>query len=136
MKYSNITTMKEFKAFLNNVDSADFWNDFDYEEYKSACEFAGLNYHDYDDPDALFDDLRKFAERKEKTMTKLLDSAGHVFTEGENIDKIMEELNKDNGEWEYWYRHSCGVVDAYFSKDGESDVRGENADEIYEVVED
>ena len=69
-------------------------------------------------------------------MTKLMDSAGNVFVEGKNIDEIIEELNKDNGDWEYWYRRPYGVVDAYFSKDGESDVLGENADEIYEVVED
>lgn len=78
-------------------------------------------------------------------MVALMDKRGHVFAEGKNIDEIMEELNKDNGDWEYWYRRSngdenwyrrpYGVVDAYFSKDGESDVLGEEADEIYEVIE-
>lgn len=62
MKYSNIVTMKEFKAFLKDVDSADFWDAFETEEWESACEFAGVNYHDYDDPDSLFSDLQKFAE--------------------------------------------------------------------------
>ena len=62
MKYSNITRMEEFKQFLKDVDSTDQWNDFEPEEWKSACDFAGLNYHDYDDPDFLFDDLQKFAE--------------------------------------------------------------------------
>ena len=62
MKYSNITTMEKFKEFLKDVDSADSWNDFETEEWESACDFAGLNYHDYDDPDSLFDDLEKFIE--------------------------------------------------------------------------
>lgn len=66
MKYSNITTMEQFKNFLKDVDAAETWDAFETEEWESACDFAGLNYHDYDDPDALFDDLRKFAERKEK----------------------------------------------------------------------
>jgi hypothetical protein len=67
-------------------------------------------------------------------MTKLMDSTGHVFTEGENISEIMEELNKDSGDWEYWYR-PCGVVNAYFAKDGETDYNGEEADVIYGVIE-
>ena len=62
MKYSNITTMEQFKEFLKDFDSADSWNDFDYEEYKSACDFAGLDYHDYDNLDFLINDLQKFAE--------------------------------------------------------------------------
>lgn len=62
MKYSNITTMEQFKEFLKDVDSADAWNDFETEEWKSACDFAGLNYDDYDDPDFLFTDLQEFAE--------------------------------------------------------------------------
>lgn len=62
MKYSNITTMEQFKEFLKDVDSAGAWNGFETEEWESACDFAGLNYHDYDDPDVLFADLQKFAE--------------------------------------------------------------------------
>lgn len=65
MKYSNITTMEQFKEFLKDVDSADYWNDFEVEEWESACDFAGLKYHDYDDPDALFADLQKFQESKQ-----------------------------------------------------------------------
>ena len=62
MKYSNITTMEQFKNFLKDVDVAGTWDAFEPEEWVSACEFAGLNYHDYDDPDVLFSDLQKFAE--------------------------------------------------------------------------
>lgn len=64
MKYSNIVTMEQFKGFLKDVDAADYWNDFETEEWESACNFAGLNYHDYDDADSLFADLQKFAENK------------------------------------------------------------------------
>ena len=62
MKYSNITTTEQLKEFLKDVDVANYWSDFEVEEWESACEFAGLNYHDYDDPDSLFSDLQKFAE--------------------------------------------------------------------------
>ena len=58
MKYSNITTMEQFKNFLKDVDAAETWNIFEAEEWESACEFAGLNYHDYDDPDLLLADLQ------------------------------------------------------------------------------
>ena len=62
MKYSNITTGEQFKNFLMDVDAAAYWSDFEPEEWESACNFAGLNYHDYDDPDVLFSDLQKFVE--------------------------------------------------------------------------
>ena len=62
MKYSNITTMEQFKNFLKDVDAADYWSDFELEEWESACEFAGLNYHDYDDPDFIFSALQDVAE--------------------------------------------------------------------------
>ena len=62
MKYSNITTMEQLKEFLKDVDAADYWSDFEPEEWESACEFAGLNYHDYDNPDSIFGDLQEFAE--------------------------------------------------------------------------
>ena len=72
-------------------------------------------------------------------MTKLMDSTGHVFAEGENIDKILEELNYDpngNNEWRYYYRPVSWVVNAYFAKDGKTDYNGEEADETYDVIED
>ena len=68
-------------------------------------------------------------------MTKLMDCAGNVFAEGENINEIMEELNCSHSDWEYWYR-PCGVVDAYYCKYGKYDYDGEEADAIYDVIED
>ena len=65
MRYLNIVTMEEFKAFLKAVDAADWWDDFSVEEWESACDFAGLKYHDYNDPDLLFTDLQKFAENNQ-----------------------------------------------------------------------
>ena len=68
-----------------------------------------------------------------------MDSTGHVFAEGENIDKIMEELNYDpygGNEWRYYYRSSDSVVYAYFTTSGEADYNGEFADETYDVIED
>lgn len=62
MKYSNITTMEQFKNFLKDAEAAETWDAFESEEWGCACEFAGLNYHDYYDPDVLFAGLQKFAE--------------------------------------------------------------------------
>lgn len=62
MDYSHIVTIEQFKAFLKDVESADYWNDFETEEWESACEFAGLHYNTYEDPDTLFDDLQNFAK--------------------------------------------------------------------------
>ncbi len=56
----------------------------------------------------------------------------------QNINEILEELNK-NSDWSYYYRPAHSTVDAYFCKRGESgkfDYDGENADEIYDVIED
>jgi hypothetical protein len=73
-------------------------------------------------------------------MTKLMDvETGEVFTEGNNINEIMEVLNEDSGDWSYYYRSDCSMVDAYFCEtedSGKLDCDGENADTIYEVIED
>lgn len=72
-------------------------------------------------------------------MVKLMDIAGNVFAEGENINEIIEQLNNDpNGasEWKYYYRPDSDVVNAYYCKSGEFDYGGEQADEIYDVIED
>lgn len=64
MKYSNITTIEKFNEFLKDVESAETWDAFESEEYESACEFAGLHYNTYDDPNFLFADLQKFMVKK------------------------------------------------------------------------
>jgi hypothetical protein len=51
----------------------------------------------------------------------------------------MEVLNEDSGDWSYYYRSDCSMVDAYFCEtedSGKLDCDGENADTIYEVIED
>ena len=60
MKYSNISTLAEFKAFLKDVDAAEYWNDFEPEEWESACSFAGIDMSRYEDPEELFDALESF----------------------------------------------------------------------------
>lgn len=68
-------------------------------------------------------------------MTKLMDCAGNVFAEGENINEIIEELNKDNDDWAYYYRPNSDLVNAYYCKFGGFDYNGEEADETYDVIE-
>lgn len=68
---------------------------------------------------------------------KLMDNSGEVFAEGNSIDEILSELNADpdgSNEWRYYYRDDAEVVNAYFIKDGENDISGENADETYDVI--
>ena len=55
----SIVTKADFKEFMKRVDEASSWSDIEPEEYESACEYAGINYYDYSDPDALYDDLCK-----------------------------------------------------------------------------
>ena len=72
-------------------------------------------------------------------MTKLMNvETGEVFAAGNNINEIMEELNEDDGDWSYYYRSDCSMVDAYFCESEESgkfDYDGKNADTIYDVIE-
>lgn len=61
-----MTTWKEFKEVMKEVEKAECWNDFDAEVYEGLCKFAGLDYHKYDDPDRMWDDLVAFARSHEK----------------------------------------------------------------------
>lgn len=62
MKYSNITTEEEFKKFMAEAGAADYWDAMEPEEWKSACDYAGISYDDYDDPDCLWSDLSAVLE--------------------------------------------------------------------------
>lgn len=55
----------EFKEFMERADAAENWSDIEPEEWEDACECAGIDYHDYDDPDKLWCDLTKFLEEVE-----------------------------------------------------------------------
>lgn len=70
-------------------------------------------------------------------MIKLINN-GEVFAAGNTVEEIVEELN-ESGDWYYVYRPDASVVDTYFATDKDeanSDTNGENADEIYDVIED
>lgn len=58
--------LQEFKETMEKVEKAEYWNDFDVKIYEDLCEFAGLDYHKYDDPDKMWDDLVDFARSHEK----------------------------------------------------------------------
>lgn len=67
-----ITTTKEFKEFMKRADEADYWNDIEVEEWEDACEYVGLNYHDYEFPEFLWADLeKKLNEIEEKEGNKM-----------------------------------------------------------------
>lgn len=54
-----ITMQEEFNEFMEKAEQQEFWNDTEVEDWKAACEFAGINYYDYDDPDTMWNDLCK-----------------------------------------------------------------------------
>ena len=49
---------------IEAIDNAVSWDAIDVEVYEYACEQLGLNYHDYDDPDRLFEDMKEAAANK------------------------------------------------------------------------
>lgn len=53
----------EVMELIARIEKADNWSDIEVEEYEKLCETLGLEYHDYDDPDRLFDDIKVEAEK-------------------------------------------------------------------------
>ena len=76
MKYSNISTLAELKAFLKDVDAVQYWNDFEPEEWESACNFAGIDMTRYEDPEDIFNDLYSFAYPHEDEVEKVAKKEG------------------------------------------------------------
>lgn len=60
--------LQEFKETMEKVEKAEYWNDFDVKTYEDLCEFAGLDYHKYGDPDKMWDDLVAFASSHDKAI--------------------------------------------------------------------
>jgi len=54
---------KEIKELIGRIEKANNWDDIETAEYERLCESLGLNYHDYDDPDRLFNDIKAEAEK-------------------------------------------------------------------------
>lgn len=67
MKQMTLRNYESIEGFIDAVENANNWNDIETEDYEEALEKAGLNYHDYDDPDVMWDD---FLERVEARKTK------------------------------------------------------------------
>ena len=53
----------EVMELIARIEKADNWSDIEVEEYERLCETLGLEYHDYDDPDRFFDDIKAAAEK-------------------------------------------------------------------------
>ena len=56
---------KEIKELIGRIEAASNWDDIETAEYERLCESLGLNYHDYDDPDRLFNDIKAEAEKSD-----------------------------------------------------------------------
>lgn len=59
MKEITLTNYESVEEFIEAVENADTWDAIPAEDYEEAIEKAGLNYHDYDDPDEMWDDFMK-----------------------------------------------------------------------------
>ena len=53
----------EVMELIARIEAADNWSDIEVEEYERLCETLGLEYHDYDDLDRLFEDIKEAAEK-------------------------------------------------------------------------
>lgn len=53
----------EVMELIARIEAADNWSDIEVEEYEKLCETLGLEYHDYDDPDRLFEGIKEAAEK-------------------------------------------------------------------------
>ena len=53
----------EVMELIARIEAADNWSDIEVEEYERLCETLGLEYHNYDDPDRLFEDIKEAAEK-------------------------------------------------------------------------
>lgn len=47
-RFYNISTEKEFREFMKKADEVDTRDAMEPNEWKSACEYAGIKYSDYD----------------------------------------------------------------------------------------
>ena len=53
----------EVMELIARIEKADNWSDIEVEEYERLCETLGFEYHDYDDPYRLFEDIKAAAEK-------------------------------------------------------------------------
>lgn len=55
---------EEFIDFMKRVDEADTWDVAEPEEWEKACEYADTDYKNYDNPEAIWDDLTDYLENR------------------------------------------------------------------------
>lgn len=66
MKQMTLRNYESIEDFIDAVENANNWNDIETEDYEEALEKAGLNYHDYDDPDEMWDDFLEHVEARKR----------------------------------------------------------------------
>ena len=54
------------RELLEVIDAQPSWNCIDPEVYEYLCDKNGMDYHSYDDPDEMFDELKARILGKEK----------------------------------------------------------------------
>lgn len=62
MKEITLTNYESVEKFIEAVESADTWDAIPTENYEEALEKVGLDYHNYNDPNEMWDDFMKAIE--------------------------------------------------------------------------
>ena len=57
-----IMTREDLLETIEVIDKAAAWDSIEPKVYIKVCEALGLDYYDYDDPDKLFNDIKKAAK--------------------------------------------------------------------------
>ena len=52
-----IANITGYETFLQRALRAETWDEIAVDEWEEACDFAGIKYEAYDDPDELVDDM-------------------------------------------------------------------------------
>lgn len=95
-RFYNISTEKEFREFMKKADEVDTRDAMEPNEWKSACEYAGIKYSDYDNQDEMWEDLQY----------KLM-----ILDVDNEFDEFIKRIER--AYWEQWrylaLRHNIGV---------------------------
>ena len=107
---------KEFDKFMEDMEKEDTWDAAEPEQWEEACDYAGLDYADYDDPDEMWRDLCK-----KWSIMEVVETA-----DGERIiDSRTERM-------EYDYDEELG--ESYETYDGRERIIYNDGLDIYSVM--
>ena len=63
MKEITLTNYESLEEFIEVVESVNFWDSIDADDYREALYKVGLDYDSYDDPEEMWDAFMKAIEK-------------------------------------------------------------------------